>query len=69
MKFLSQHAWLIGMALALLALSAEAAAAVRPPTPQQVDSPPLWLYYLILIVLTGATVALSILPSKRSHQD
>jgi len=69
MRFLSQRAWLVGAALALLTLGVEASASVRPPLPGQVDGPPLWLYYLILIALTGATVVLSILPSKRSHQD
>lgn len=42
---------------------------VQPPTPNRADSPPTPLYYGVIVVLAGATVALAIMPSKRGHQD
>lgn len=60
----------IGAALALLATSSAALAqAPTPPTPRQVDSPATWLYYLIIAVLLGATIIVSVFPSKRGHLD
>lgn len=41
----------------------------RPPAPNKPASPPRWLYYLVVVALGGATIGLSIMPSKRGHQD
>lgn len=52
-----------------LAASSAWAQAPTPPTPKQVDNPSTWLYYLIIAVLLGATIVVSVLPSKRGHLD
>lgn len=63
------------VALALLAMLLPAAiaraqeSAALPPAPQPVDKPPLALYIVIVLVLAFASVLLSIMPSKRGHQD
>ncbi len=41
----------------------------RPPSPERPDNPPVWLFYIVAAGLTGGAVAVSILPSKRGHQD
>lgn len=42
---------------------------MQPPTPNRADSPPMPLYYGVVVVLAAATIALAIMPSKRGHQD
>lgn len=41
----------------------------RPPSPPEAETPPIWIYYLVFAALIGATVFVSLLPSKRGHQD
>lgn len=40
-----------------------------PPTPGLRKVAPVWLGYLIMVVLLGAVIVVSLLPSKRGHQD
>ena len=40
-----------------------------PPTPTLNSSSAIWLGYLIMAVLMIAVVAVSLMPSKRGHQD
>jgi hypothetical protein len=47
-----------------LAQSAEA-----PPQPALSKTPPVWLGYLVMFVLLGVVLAVSLMPSKRGHQD
>lgn len=44
-------------------------ARTRPPAPNQADTPPILLTYLAAVVLGGAVVVASLIPSKRGHQD
>jgi hypothetical protein len=60
----------MGLALAGLMASAVAqTAAGGPPLPRGADKPPVWIYYLVILVLAGLTVVVSIMPSKRGHLD
>ena len=43
--------------------------AESPPTPSLRQSPPKWLGFLVMIVLVLPILFLSLMPSKRSHQD
>ncbi len=52
-----------------LVASVAFAQAPAPPTPRQVDNPATWLFYIIIAVLLGATVVVSVFPSKRGHMD
>lgn len=62
-------------ALAMLAALVPAAivraqeSAALPPAPLPVQKPPLALYIIIVLFLAFASVMLSIMPSKRGHQD
>lgn len=42
---------------------------LHPPTPRRPDAPPRWIYYGVMLILGGATIAVGIMPAKRSHQD
>lgn len=58
------------LALALTGAGALAqSAGGGPPLPQAADSPPSWLYFIVVGVLVAATVGASLLPSKRGHLD
>jgi drug/metabolite transporter (DMT)-like permease len=47
-----------------------ALAQAAPPQPQPFkQSPPVWLGYLVIFVLLAMVVSVSLMPSKRSHQD
>ena len=39
------------------------------PAPTLKRAPPVWVGYLLMAVLLGIVLAISLLPSKRSHQD
>ncbi len=64
-------------ALAALAVFSAAGAAARaqsganalPPAPRSTDRPPVVLHYAVAFLLAGGVVVLSIMPSKRGHQD
>jgi hypothetical protein len=43
--------------------------AEAPPQPSLSGSPPVWLGYLIMFVLLAVVLAVSLMPSKRGHQD
>lgn len=51
--------------------AAQSANRIPPPTPPATESlgMTMLLYYAVLILLGGATIAVSIMPGKRSHQD
>jgi len=60
------------VSLGLLLVSAGAALAQNsalPPAPAPVGKPPLALYIVLTLFLAFASVLLSIMPSKRGHQD
>lgn len=51
--------------------ASQSANRIPPPTPPATESlgMSVLLYYTVLIVLGGATIAISVMPGKRSHQD
>lgn len=52
------------------ALTAAAALAQTPaPQPTIKNAPPVWVGYLLMAVLMIIVIGISLLPSKRSHQD
>ncbi|TVQ64962.1 MAG: hypothetical protein EA379_00545 [Phycisphaerales bacterium] len=59
-----------GLVLGLLAGAASAASAT-PQTPVStfVDSPKLWVFYVVIVLICAVTVVVSIMSSKRGHQD
>lgn len=58
-------AWGLSLAVGGAALAQQAG----PPTPKGADDPPAILYNGVLILLLLATLGVSLLPSKRGHQD
>ncbi len=40
-----------------------------PPAPTLTRSQPAWLGFFIMFILVAAVLAVSLMPSKRSHQD
>lgn len=59
-------AWLLAV------LSPAVAFAQRTSTPEQPslrNTPQAWLGYLIIVVLLAIVMAISLMPSKRGHQD
>jgi hypothetical protein len=55
--------------LAAAAPAAPAGAAGAPQTPGLSGGPPVWLGFAVMFLLTAVVVAISLMPSKRSHQD
>jgi hypothetical protein len=51
------------------AARAQSGANALPPAPRTTDRPPVVLHYAVAFLLAGGVVALSIMPSKRGHQD
>lgn len=52
-------------------VAAQSAERIPPPTPPATEPLGLsvLLYYAVIIVLGGATIAISVMPGKRGHQD
>ncbi|MHC4416473.1 MAG: hypothetical protein ACYS0G_14465 [Planctomycetota bacterium] len=67
-KLLSRAVFVVVMGLTILA-PAVAAAQEAVPQPRLTRSPPVWLGYLITVVLLAVVMAVSLMPSKRGHQD
>ena len=44
-------------------------AQTAPKPPQLQKVPPVWLGYLVMALLLAVVLAVSLMPSKRSHQD
>lgn len=42
---------------------------IAPPAPTLRNSPPAWWGYALLFILLAVVMAVSLMPSKRSHQD
>ena len=42
---------------------------LTPPTPGKPDTPPALTNYLTIVIIIGAVVGASLIPSKRGHQD
>jgi FtsH-binding integral membrane protein len=63
--------WKVGLALvaALAFLWPAAAIAAAPPTPTLRKTSPAWVGYAVMFVLVVVVLTISLLPSKRSHQD
>lgn len=57
------------VALAALCAAPAFATTARAPVTTYVDSPKTWIYYVVIAVLAAATVGVSIMSSKRGHQD
>lgn len=55
--------------LAILAWPAIAAAQTAAPSPALRRTPPVWLGLMIMALLLAMVLAVSLMPSKRSHQD
>ena len=49
--------------------SQQSGGSAQPPPPAAPANPPLWVYFLLMTALTAGTVFISIMPSKRGHQD
>lgn len=49
--------------------AADAPAAPSPPTPGKPDEPPVVMNYFVMLVILGAVIGASLIPSKRGHQD
>ena len=67
-KLLARSGTLVVGGLMLLGPSV-ALAQDTVPQPDLNRSPPIWLGYLVMVVLVAAVMAVSLLPSKRGHQD
>ena len=39
------------------------------PQPELKKAPPVWLGYLVMFLLLAVVMAISLMPSKRGHQD
>ena len=61
------RAWLIGLATVVWPSICLAQQAAPPPNLKQ--APPVWLGFLVMFVLLAVVMAVSLMPSKRSHQD
>jgi hypothetical protein len=62
--------WNCGMAFAFLCLwPMITLAQTAPKSPQLQKTPPVWLGYLVMALLLAVVLAVSLMPSKRSHQD
>lgn len=63
----------LGVAAAVIILSPGVAEAqvsvVRPPKVNEPSQGQTWLYYLIGFALGGAALGLTLMPSRRTHQD
>ena len=63
--------WLACSSLLLLAQIAVAApAAIAPPQPtMNKNAPAAWIGMLLMVVIVGVILAISLMPSRRGHQD
>jgi hypothetical protein len=68
-KHLIDRALSILAMLAVLAWPAIAAAQAAAPPPALRRTPPVWLGLMIMALLLAMVLAVSLMPSKRSHQD
>jgi len=58
------------IALALMIWApAMALAQTAAPQPMLKRAPPIWLGLLVMVLLLAIVLAISLMPSKRSHQD
>jgi len=64
-KLLSIVLW----SVATLAAPAAAFAQAAPESPSLKRHPPAWLGYAVMFILIIVVMSISLLPSKRSHQD
>jgi len=61
------RAWLF--AATTLSVLATPALALGPPPAEIRKTPPAWLGFLVMAVLSGIVIFISLMSSKRSHQD
>lgn len=57
------------IAAAILVPAAVVCAQGEVPAPQLHRGPPIWLGYLVMFGLLTAVMLVSLMPSKRGHQD
>jgi uncharacterized membrane protein len=71
MKLLSRFAWkLLGMAVTTAIIApAVFAQGQAPPAPTLSRNQPVWIGYAFMFLMTMAILFISLMPSKRSHQD
>ncbi|MBT8487113.1 MAG: hypothetical protein HKO59_02865 [Phycisphaerales bacterium] len=71
-RILGRHATIGRRLLPLLAWLTPAVAFAQetaPPQPSLGRYPAIWVGYLVIMVLLAIVVAVSLMPSKRGHQD
>ena len=61
--------WMVYLAGLAALTPAIAWAQTAAPAPALKRAPPVWVCYRLMAVLLGIVLAISLLPSKRSHQD
>ncbi|MDP7008127.1 MAG: hypothetical protein QGI78_00995 [Phycisphaerales bacterium] len=61
--------WLLAFLCSTVVLEALAAAAAIPPTPNVRKGPATWMGFGLMFLFFAAVVLVSIMPSKRGHQD
>ncbi|MCI0363556.1 MAG: hypothetical protein L0Y44_06865 [Phycisphaerales bacterium] len=69
MKRLSIRALIMMMMLGAIVWPTVAMAQAAAPQPSLRNAPPVWLGLLIMGLLLAMVMAVSLLPSKRGHQD
>lgn len=60
--------WAMLPALALCAV-AQAQESVAAPQPSLQKSPPVWLGLLVIFIMLVMVITVSLMPSRRGHQD
>ena len=68
-KHLSNRAIALLTLVAIWLMPAVAAAQSAAPPPALRRAPPVWLGLMIMALLLAMVLAVSLMPSKRSHQD
>jgi hypothetical protein len=53
----------------IMLVSVSAAADTAAPQPNLLKAPPVWLGLLVMFILLAMVVSVSLMPSRRSHQD
>lgn len=61
--------WLLALLLTAALPAVCLAQAAAPPAPELNRNEPVWVGYAFMFLLTAAVIAISLMPSKRSHQD
>jgi hypothetical protein len=60
---------LTGIESASMAQTGATKEAIRPPRANKADDPNLFINIVGLVIITGAVLGASVIPSRRGHQD